>query len=617
VAKLPALVLGLVLLCPPAQAGEPPNLLDDPGFEEGPGAWHALGNKARYEIVPAAGRNGGACLRYKKEQEAEGKENSHYDQVVDVEPNNIYTAGAWFRGDGNLRPVLRIATMDWQTMALAVSRPVGGWQKVETFVRTGPEKQVRFQVFGGSLTERRESAVGTSWCDDAFFRKATDEELRRMRRCRVEVDAGNVLREINPLFFGVNSLFMVEDDASRADGKIAKYLREMPCRLIRYPGGEMADNYHWKTHRLDDPKKWPFVAGPQTMDTDEFMSWCREIGAEPIFVVNLESSFIRGDPESGIREAAEWVRYCNKEKGYGVKYWEIGNETYLKGTQFPMTAAQYADAFVGFSRAMKAVDAHIKIGAVGPFGVSWVSANEKDGSGPPWWPTIVKTAGADMDFAVIHRYHRERSYKYEWHRLTVGRLVSDLRRFLRESLPGRDIEIALTEWNAGKGADPRGMVYALVLAELAGGYIEGGVDLATFWPLRLGGKAWAYRCLLDRETNEPRAAYHVMKLLSSNMGDRLLGTTSSNLQVYAFASLAKDGKELALFLVNKSLWKEGVEVEILLRGFDPAGVKACALTAPEPASEDLKLVDLPLVVRGRNRVCTVPPCSIALVKYGR
>ena len=58
----------------------------------------------------------------------------------------------------------------------------------------------------------------------------------------------------------------------------------------------------------------------------------------------------------------------------------------------------------------------------------------------------------------------------------------------------------------------RGIAQALIVAELTGRYLEGGVDMATFWPLRLTGKGSKFRSLLDRDTNEPRAPYHVLKL---------------------------------------------------------------------------------------------------------
>ena len=59
-------------------------------------------------------------------------------------------------------------------------------------------------------------------------------------------------------------------------------------------------------------------------------------------------------------EAAAWVRYANKVKGYNIKQWEIGNE--LDGEweeSGPISARQYAARFLEYARAMKAVDSSI------------------------------------------------------------------------------------------------------------------------------------------------------------------------------------------------------------------------------------------------------------------
>ncbi|NOZ21732.1 MAG: hypothetical protein GXP25_11680 [Planctomycetes bacterium] len=590
-------------------------MLENPGFEGGTQGWQAFG-AARYEIVAGAGRIGSAALRYRKDRD-EGKENSHFDQEVDVDPKTLYVAVAYFKGDGVLRPALRIASMDWQTMALGVSKASTDWQEVRVPFYSRDNKRVRVQIFGGALTDKRESAVGASYCDAVFLRKATEEECREARRCRIKVDTGTVLREISPLFFGVNFLFMVEDDASRADGKIEKLLREMPCRLIRFPGGEMADNYHWKTHRLDNPKRWPMREGPDTTDTDEFMAWCRRIGAEPIFVVNLESGFVHNDVDAGVREAAEWVKYCNKEKGYGVNYWEIGNETYLKGTLYPLKAKQYADAFVKFSRAMKAVDPTIKVGAIGPMWVKAVAPIDKD-EGVPWWESVVRIAGRDLDFAVVHRYYSDRGFEnFAWNPVKVGEPVAELRQFLREQMPGRTIEIALTEWNTWKKSKLTGMAHGLVMAEMMVRYIEGGVDLANFWPFRNTGKRSNFRAMLDRETNEPLPPYHVMKLFSSNIGRRLVKSTSSNVQVVSLASCDGDGKTLCVFLINKSVRPEGVEVELRVTGRDFANTKGMVLAAPALLSMDLSLRDLDVKKHWDCWASHLPPHSIGVVTLSR
>ncbi len=60
------------------------------------------------------------------------------------------------------------------------------------------------------------------------------------------------------------------------------------------------------------------------------------------------------------KEAAAWVRYANKVKGYNIKRWEIGNE--LDGEweeSGPISARHYAARYLEYARAMKAVDSTI------------------------------------------------------------------------------------------------------------------------------------------------------------------------------------------------------------------------------------------------------------------
>ena len=122
---------------------------------------------------------------------------------------------------------------------------------------------------------------------------------------------------VSDLFWGTNFLFWIEDDASLSDGKIEAAMKDLPIRLLRYPGGTVADNFHWKTNLLDNHFMFPYEEGPDESDFDEFMSFCSKVGAEPMLVVNTQSWALKDDIEGGAEEAAEWVRYC-KEKGYHV-----------------------------------------------------------------------------------------------------------------------------------------------------------------------------------------------------------------------------------------------------------------------------------------------------------
>jgi hypothetical protein len=90
-------------------------------------------------------------------------------------------------------------------------------------------------------------------------------------------------------------------------------------------------------------------------DFESFMAFVKSFHkpVSPILTVNMA-----GTPQ----EAAAWVHYANKVKGYGVKYWELGNE--MNGhweAGGPWGAKEYAHQFIRFAEAMKAEDPSIVI----------------------------------------------------------------------------------------------------------------------------------------------------------------------------------------------------------------------------------------------------------------
>ena len=143
-------------------------------------------------------------------------------------------------------------------------------------------------------------------------------------------------------------------------------LKAAGVRMMRYPGGSYGDIYHWQ----DNTAPGGYVA-PGT-DFDTFMASVQRVGAQPMLIANYGT----GTPE----EAAGWVRYANVTKGYGAKYWEIGNENYGNGhygadweadNHADKSAVAYADGVVAYSDAMKAVDPTVKIGAVLTMPANW------------------------------------------------------------------------------------------------------------------------------------------------------------------------------------------------------------------------------------------------------
>src|SRR5258708_36525666 len=107
--------------------------------------------------------------------------------------------------------------------------------------------------------------------------------------------------------------------------------------------------------------------------------------------------------------AAGWVRWFNVEKGYKVRYWEIGNEGYggwEEGHKLPnqpdLTGEIYGKDFVVMAKAMRQVDPDILIGAV--------AVDEDNGdawSGYGWWVRgMPGPAGGAGAFLLQHEYLR-------------------------------------------------------------------------------------------------------------------------------------------------------------------------------------------------------------------
>lgn len=241
---------------------------------------------------------------------------------------------------------------------------------------------------------------------------------------RITVDASMVLNDTRRRQIGVNTCFFTDDDKSylRSPKRpFAEAMKELRPRYLRYPGGWKSDVVLWSvppyTHSqptLARPHAASFPANDRTLvnpdgswridpyDFDEFMATCRAVGAEPVVVVCYNAYRWSLDfdetPHPTRRQiidtAVAWVRYANKVKGYDVKYWEIGNESWLpmeeNGKTSVITPEVYAEDLVEISRRMKEVDPTILIGA---------NAREPDD-----WMKILNTAAAHIDFLVVHPY---------------------------------------------------------------------------------------------------------------------------------------------------------------------------------------------------------------------
>jgi len=200
----------------------------------------------------------------------------------------------------------------------------------------------------------------------------------------------------------------VFDPGSRLSDKggfrtdVIEALRELRVPIVRWPGGCFASAYHWRdgVGRNRQPsldKAWG-VEDSNLFGTDEFVAWCRLIGAEPYICTNAGS----GTSE----EMSDWVEYCNvrsqgryarmrKDNGYAeplnVRYWSIGNENYLGGEIGAKTVEEWGPLVRESAKMMRAVDSDLKI----------LAAATVNGD---WTPPMLKAAGKYLDYISIHGY---------------------------------------------------------------------------------------------------------------------------------------------------------------------------------------------------------------------
>ena len=105
-----------------------------------------------------------------------------------------------------------------------------------------------------------------------------------------------------------------DDQGFRRD--VLEAARRLRIPILRWPGGNFVSGYHWTdgVGPVDRrPRRMELAwrgEEPNRFGTDEFVAYCRALGAEPYICVNMGSGTMD--------EAQAWVEYCN---GTGNTYW--------------------------------------------------------------------------------------------------------------------------------------------------------------------------------------------------------------------------------------------------------------------------------------------------------
>ncbi len=367
-------------------------------------------------------------------------------------------------------------------------------------------------------------------------------------------------------------------------------LRRLGMPLIRYPGGNFVSGYNWRDGvgpvaerpaRLD--LAWHNVE-PNSFGTNEFMEFCRRVETEPFLVVNC------GDGE--MREARDWVEYCNgtrdtaitrlrRQHGYerphNVKYWGIGNEVDGHWQIGYKTPQEYARAFTEFGKLMKWVDPGIKLVASG--------ISHWEGDVLERIRLLVEQASDLVDYIDIHWYVNNRANDFAAF-MAVTELIEERLAGIEGMIRGvkldrgiaREIPIAVGEWNVIYRTDEtKGIeeVYNLEDALVIALHFNAFIRHAKM--VRMANIAQIVNMIAPIRTHRDglvlQTIFHPFELYSTFCGPTALdvawaGETFSG-GGYAgvrvldvSATLDEDTREVALFVVNRSLAASEVEIRL-------------------------------------------------------
>lgn len=389
---------------------------------------------------------------------------------------------------------------------------------------------------------------------------------------------------------------------------VLQALRRLRMPLIRYPGGNFVSGYRWmdgvgpkdqRPARAD--LAWHAVESNR-FGTDEFVAFCRQLGAEPYLAVNC------GDGD--MREARDWVEYCNgvtdtalvkmrRRNGYeaphNVKYWGVGNEVDGPWQMGMKTPAEYARAFTEFGKLMKMVDREIKLVA------SWTSGWFDD------WvergQLLLEQAGNLVDYMAIHWYVGNREDDFPRY-MALSELfeerLSATEGLLKAMISCRKIKrpvyLAVDEWNVwyrAHGAEALEEVYNLEDALMTGLQLNAFLRHARW--VKMANLAQIVNVIAPILTRPDglllQSIYFPFLLYSQHAGQEVLavhwegdtfeGGGHAGLRVLDVAGTLAENGQVALFVVNRSSDQQAETVIRLQEGRWTGAGRALVVNGPD------------------------------------
>lgn len=304
---------------------------------------------------------------------------------------------------------------------------------------------------------------------------------------------------------------------------------------------------------------------------DEYVDFIQSAGAEPMLCFGPGGPIWMADPNVPGTMSANWrprIReeyyvYCETilrryavERKHPVLWWQIGNETELKGWSYRYYSGIYRELAPRLRRIMP----EIRIG--GP-----VTCNPNTG----WARELLRENLKEVDFLSYHQYGYSEPFDtpsdFVMSRTVRYREAAEEYRKLAQEFQ-KNLPVIVSETNTNPrfhnppGTDPRirtmfgAAWYASALCQFA----LGGGDALCFFTLDGGFGA----CQLTRTGLVLHPVYHAIRLLREVCRGTIVPLVTSGTDVEAY--LFEDGNRHSCLIINKSAGTREIELAGLLKG---------------------------------------------------
>jgi alpha-N-arabinofuranosidase len=384
---------------------------------------------------------------------------------------------------------------------------------------------------------------------------------------------------------------------------------DMKPKFLRFPGGNyleggsLAQRFQWKNtigpleQRPGHQSPWGYRSS-DGMGLLEFLLWCEAMGAEPVLGLyagySLDGSHVATgsalDPY--VQDALDEIEYVSGDIStkwgaqraadghaapFTLRYVEIGNEDFFD------KSLSYDARFTQFFDAIRAQYPSLRI-------ISSVG-NEQSAS------LRVKSRQPDM---LDEHYYR-----------ATDEFIATAKQFDTYSRSGPEIFVgewaahetaSIRPWDAAAKTQPVTPTFKAAIGDavwmIAMERNSDLIKMQCYAPLlvNVNTGAWQWRPDLIGYTalsSYGSPSYHALAMFGSNLGEELLGTTSSDSTIFACATRATASGRIFLKLVNTSASAQSLQLAIS----GASGlVESAKLTTLSASLDALNTIDAPTTV---------------------